>query len=61
MMIGYVLQRFDQGGGYVAPPGQLRSHTHDIRKAWVFSTKEEAQKQQCVGNEFVVSIDSQFE
>lgn len=54
----YVIKRLDQGGGYVTPPGSLRSYTRDINKARVFATEDQARRELCPGNEIIVSIGS---
>jgi len=53
----YVLERTDQGGGYVAKPGRKHSYTHELQHAQTFYTKEEAEKNSCVKNEIVVDLD----
>ena len=47
----YVIWNHDERK-YVAPPGQAKSFTHDLRKARKFKTKEEAERE-CCGNERV--------
>ncbi len=58
-----IRRRVDEGserlGVYVAQPGSTRSYTHNIRMARRF-VHEEYAKDQCCGNEFVVSVDSQL-
>lgn len=54
--MNYVLQRTDQGGGYVAKPGQRSSYTHSIAKARKFATFREADEARCPGNERVVHV-----
>lgn len=52
----YVLQRTDQGGGYVAPPGSEKSYTHDAAKARKFDSREAAEEDRCVENEVIVRV-----
>ncbi len=51
--MAFVIQRLDQGGGWVAPPGSLKSCTHDRAKARRFETREAAEAERCPGNERV--------
>lgn len=55
--MSFVLQRTDQGGGYVTPPGSHKSYTHDLTKARIYPTREEADRDRCKGNEIVVPVD----
>ena len=55
-----VIKRTDQEGGYVAPGGSYKSYTKDIRKARLYLTKEEAEKDRCPVNEVVVPLDGEF-
>lgn len=50
----YVIKRTDQGGGYVAKPGNPSSYTNRIRRIRKFATREEAEANRCPGNEVVV-------
>lgn len=52
----YVIQRND--GAFVTPPGQEKSYTRAIQDAWVFRSREDAQRETCAENECVVSLDS---
>ena len=54
----YVIQRTDQGGGYVTPAGNHPTYTHDLTKASIFATQEAADKDRCKGNEIVVPLTS---
>lgn len=45
---------------YVAPPGSRCSFTPDIRKARLFRTLEAAKQECCPGNEYPVTLESQF-
>lgn len=54
--LGYLIERTDQGGGYVTPPGSLRSYTKDVTKARRYRTAEAAERDRCEGNERVVSL-----
>ena len=55
-MSRYVLERTDQGGGYVTPRGSSHSYTKDLRCAMVWTTREEAEADRCVENERVVDL-----
>jgi len=55
--MSYVIERTDQGGGFVCPPGQPASYTYDLRHAWIFGSREAAEKQLCPGNEIVRRVD----
>lgn len=52
----YILQRTDQGGGYVALPGSRASYTHRLEEARTWNTREEANRERCPGNEVVRSV-----
>lgn len=49
----FLLQRTDQWGGWVAPPGRKSSYVVNKRDARKFNTREEAEAQRCPGNEVV--------
>jgi len=53
---GFVLQRTDQGGGYVAPPDSAKSYVQDVLEARVFKTREEADADRCVENEVIMEV-----
>lgn len=55
--MAYVIKRTDQGGGYVAPPGSRASYTPYLQSAQVFSTREEAERNRCPGNEVVLPVE----
>jgi len=55
--MAYLIQRTDQGGGYVARPGSQSSYTRNVLAARRFATREEAEAQRCPGNERIVSLD----
>ena len=38
----YVIKRTDQGGGFVAKLGSADSYTRNLRRAWIFATREKA-------------------
>lgn len=42
-------------GKYVCPPGQENSYTDDLAKAYVYDSREHAEKNRC-GNETVVEV-----
>lgn len=50
----YVIQRTDQGGGYVAQSGSAHSYVKFSPDARKFSTKEEAESERCPQNERVI-------
>lgn len=52
----FVIIRKD--GKYVTRPGQEKSYTDDLRKAWMFRSREAADKQRCPGNESIVSLEA---
>ena len=54
----YVIKRIDQGGGYVAIPGSKNSYTKNLRNLRKFNTIEEAERELCVENEIIVSVES---
>lgn len=56
----HVIKRTDQGGGYLCPAGSAKAYTHNIRKARIFHSREEADADRCKGNEIVLSVDSQL-
>lgn len=49
----YVIRRTDQGGGYVAPPGQDKSYVRDLRRARTFDSREAAEAERCPENEVI--------
>ncbi len=51
----YVLKRID--GLYVAKSGSENSYTNSFTKARKFSTKEKAERDRCIENEYIVEID----
>ena len=53
----YVIERTDQGGGFVSVRGSPGSYTQDLRKARTFSRREDAMKERCPGNEVVRHVD----
>lgn len=55
--MGYVIQRTDQGGGYVARPGSRGSYTGKLQEARVYPTRQAAEADRCVENERVLSVD----
>lgn len=52
----FAIKRTDQGRGYVAKPGRAKSYTNTLTHAQLFSTKEEADRHRCPGNEMVVEV-----
>lgn len=52
----YVIQRTDQGGGYVAEYGSKHSYTNRVEKARRYRTREEADTDRCPENEVVVEL-----
>ena len=55
--MAYLLRRTDQGGGFLAAPGSGASYTHDLRRARLFQTKEQAEAERCPDNEVPVPLD----
>jgi hypothetical protein len=53
---GFLIERTDQGGGFVTPPGSDKSYTPFPHLARVFPTREAAEADRCVGNERVVRL-----
>lgn len=53
MSAPYVIRR-NEDGAYVTPPGSQHSYTKDLRKARLFNTREEAERDKC-GNETIAS------
>lgn len=53
----YVIERTDQGGGFLTVRGSSSSYTKDLRQARTFHRREDAMKERCPGNEVVRSID----
>ncbi len=51
--MSYIIRRLDQGGGYVAPAGSVKSYTPDPMKARRFETKEAAQADACENEQVV--------
>ena len=53
----FVLERTDQGGGFVAKPGHKASYTHKLVNAQKFRTREEAEANGCPGNEIAQDLE----
>lgn len=53
----YVIERTDQGGGYVAPAGSRGSYVRELQRARTFPTREAAERERCPENERVVHTD----
>jgi hypothetical protein len=53
----YIVERTDQGGGYLTPPGSEHSYTDNVLYAQMFTSKTNA-KAQCCENERVVTLES---
>lgn len=53
----YVVKRTDQRGGYLTPPGSVRTWTMNLLNARRFSSEEEAKAECCPENEIAVKID----
>jgi hypothetical protein len=58
--MNYVIQRTDQGGGYVTPPGSAKSYTRNLAKARKFTTRDEANGNRCVENEVVRTVEEEM-
>ncbi len=52
----YIIERLDQGCGFVALPGSKHSYTQNPLKARKFDTIEKARRELCVENEVVVNL-----
>lgn len=52
----FVLRRTDQGGGYVTPPGSPKSYTKNKAAARRYSSREEAERDRCKGNEVIEEV-----
>lgn len=52
----YVLQRTDQGGGYVTKPGSEKSYSPRLQDARLFDSREAAKADSCE-NERVLSLE----
>lgn len=55
---GYVIERVDQGGGYVSKPGSASTWTKKLQDARIWPTREAAQRELCVENERIVPLSS---
>ena len=53
----YVIQRTDQGGGYVAPSGSQNAYTPQLQSARLYSSREAAEHDSCPGNERILSLE----
>lgn len=49
----YIIERLDQGGGFVAPSGSALSYVRRAEYARQFSTRGEAERNRCPENETV--------
>lgn len=58
--MGYIIERTDQGGGYVAKPGSNSSYTHRLEDARVYPTREAAERDRCPGNEAIRELREVF-
>lgn len=54
--MAYVLQRTDDGA-YVAPSGGAAAYTRLLQNARTFATREAAERDRCVENERVLSLE----
>lgn len=57
----WLLERTDQGGGFLTVSGSEYAYTKDIRKAEIWPTKEAAERYSCPENEVAVSLKSLLE
>ena len=55
MSVVYVLVRND--GMFVTPPGEKHSYTKYLQNARQFPTREDAERERCVGNEYVAPME----
>lgn len=51
----FVLKRVSDGA-YVAIPGAVKSYTHRLEEAQVFGSWQEAERNRCRENEYIVSL-----
>jgi hypothetical protein len=56
----WVLMRTDQGGGYLAGPGQPDSYTKQLEGARTFYSKEAAEAEACPDNEVAVRVEDRL-
>jgi hypothetical protein len=54
-MTGFVIRRTTDNK-YVSRPGMNESYTDNLALAWVFKTRDEAIKNLCLENEFIVRL-----
>lgn len=54
----YVIERTDQGGGYVSRQGSKSSYTPYLQQAKTWPTREAAERELCVENERILRIES---
>ena len=52
----WIIERTDQGGGYVNQPGSQNAYTHSKTRARRFDSKEAAQAECCPDNEVPVCL-----
>jgi hypothetical protein len=52
----YVIERTDQGGGYLAKEGNDKAFTRDVAKVRIFERREDAERERCKGNEVVICL-----
>jgi hypothetical protein len=55
-MAGYVIQQ-TKDGAYVAPQGSRTSYVKALQHARVYSTRDEAARDLCTGNERILSVE----
>jgi hypothetical protein len=52
----YVIQRMDQGGGYVTVSGHKSSFTKRLEEARIYRDRESAEADRCPQNERVIAL-----
>ena len=52
----WLIERTDQGGGFVSPPGSVKSYQRDPVTARRFDTAEAAEAERCIENERTVRL-----
>lgn len=55
----FVLKRIDDGA-YVAVPGAVKSYTMRLEEAKVFGSWQEAERNRCIENEYIVPLSDVF-
>ncbi len=53
----FIIKRTDQGGGFVAKPGNGASYTFHLARARKYQTIEEAKADLCPENEVIIDLE----